>query len=277
MARIGPDKHPHQVEGIHLALASARQVDAMQRHLEGKSSTALIKGGSPLAALIEELPAGPVTLEETVWEGLWTAYTSLKPVINSVEQNRAGDPAAVLIILVRSALLASARVAYAIAPGEDRFDRARHVMHQEASSLKRWYSDKASHAFQEWMPEDRDYRQEMASTHGPGRPLSETAMLRQLARTSAGFPPPTPSEQAGLEQELMWTFNVASGVAHGFAWPWQLPRVGDFPGDFVRMLALTSMLVDGAHQLAFQEGGTDPRSIIEASSASRWLPRRPRA
>lgn len=256
---------------MEFARNCALQVDALQQFLAGKPSAALIREGSPIALLLCDLPDGPVTLDETIWEGLWTEYTSLMPAINAVNRPRRDAPAHVILTLLRTSLLASARVVYATAPGATRLERATQVMRQEAVSLKRWYGHEDRKAFADWMPEDAEGRLAAAAEHNKGRGLTETAMLRQLAAIAFARDQSLVDSLAGMERDLAWTFNVASGVAHGFAWPWQLRRVGDFPGDFVRMLTVTALVVDSAHQLAFAEGGLDPLQIISATTSRRRL------
>jgi hypothetical protein len=71
-----------------------------------------------------------------------------------------------------------------------------------------------------------------------------------------------PLEAAGQRDELLWVFNVYSGIAHGYAWPALMWKIGSYPTNFVVDLWLVAMIADRAHQLVMEASDIEWPAII---------------
>ena len=83
--------------------------------------------------------------------------------------------------------------------------------------------------------------------------LTETAALEKAAAVFAKILSAHPSYSddmaTQLREHLAWTFNVYSGVAHGFAWPQLVPRTESLPGHFVGELTTVASITHMAFDL----------------------------
>ena len=275
MLGVGDDSR--QQWGLQLALECVAQVGYLQRQMPG-AWTELGGPGSELDRLVRDLPDGPVDLRQTVWEGLWTAWTCLDQVAEFAKGERSSSPQ-VTMILLRSALMAAARVVYAVAPHArpDRRDRALTVMQQEAKSLLRLYKDADAFGtpIANLPPQDeRDAQRHAGETLlANSKQIGEAELLKEMARVSVELLNAErddnggrdPLDAGGERDELLWVFNVYSGIAHGYAWPTLMWTIGSYPTNFVRDLWLVAMIADRAHQLVMEASDIEFPAIITAN------------
>jgi hypothetical protein len=275
MLGVGDD--PRQQWGLQLALECVTQVGYFQRQMP-RAWTELGAPGSDLDRLVRDLPDGPIDLRQTVWEGLWTAWTCLDQVAEFAKGERSSSPQ-VTMILLRSALMAAARVVYAVAPHArpSRRDRALTVMQQEGKSLLRLYkeADTFSSPIANLPPQDqRDAQRHAAEALLAGsKQIVEAELLKEMARVSvellnaerADSETHGPMDAVGERDELLWVFNVYSGVAHGFAWPTVMWTIGSYPTNFVSDLWLVAMIADRAHQLVMEASDINSPDILTAN------------
>lgn len=259
---FGIQGNPNQRFAVDMALSNMDQIARWQQMLPSGWDE-LAGPSSRLEALLAQLPRGPVDLRETLFEGLWTGFTCLQEVAAFARQERVGAPPPILTVL-RTALLAGGRVVYAVAPSTksiDRVTRATTVMAQEAASVRRLYEAAAAyrHAGIVNLPPQQEVEKklELASELLSKRPFfGDGKLLEGVAGVSAEL---LEEQEHGpatdLTQDLLWLFNVGSGVAHGLGWPSQLWRVGSFPTNLPRDFFLTTIIVDHAHQLVLEEAG----------------------
>lgn len=247
---------------VDMALSNMEQIAGWQHKLPSHWGD-LARPGSRLEALLDELPRGPVDLRETLFEGLWAGFTCLHEVASFARQERGSAPPPILTVL-RTAVLAGGRVVYAVAPStksSDQLTRATTVMAQEAASVRRLYgmAEDYRHAgIVNLPPQDEvNERLELARELLAKRPyFGDGKLLEGVASVSAEL-----LEELGegpatdMTQDLLWLFNVGSGVAHGLGWPSQLWTVGSFPTNLPRDFFLTTIIVDHAHQLVLEESG----------------------
>jgi hypothetical protein len=89
---------------------------------------------------------------------------------------------------------------------------------------------------------------------GEAPKLGEAAALDRAAAVFAGIlsthPEYTPDTATLLSEHLSWTFNVYSGVAHGFAWPRLVPGTQSLPGHFLVELTTVANITHMAFDLA---------------------------
>lgn len=258
---FGIQGNPNQQFAVDFANSNVDEIVGMRKLLPRWEH--LAQPGSNLQALLDLLPAGPVDLRCTLDEGLWTAYVFLDEIGQVTRQQRPSAPPVILSSL-RAALLASARVLYALLPDSPesiRLDRATKVMRQEANSLTQLYeqADALRQGGFVNLPPQADVAASLRVARRLGArsgtpPPREAAMLREVAKLM-GHLPTQEGGFAGLEPTLLAMFNVTSGIVHGYGWPTLLWRVGDLPtnapGDFM----LTSILTHVAHRLVLEESG----------------------
>ena len=275
MLGVGDDSHQQWV--LQFALECVTQVGYLQRQMP-ETWTELGGPGSELNRLVRDLPDGPVDLRQTVWEGLWTAWTCLDQVAEFARSERSSSPQ-VTMILLRSALMAAARVVYAVAPHArpDRRDRALTVMQQEAKSLLRLYKDADAFGtpIANLPPQDERDAQRYAGEAllASSRQIGEAELLREMARVSVELlnaerddnDTRDPMDEVGERDELLWVFNLYSGIAHGYAWPTLMWTIGSYPTNFVRDLWLVAMIADRAHQLVMEASDMEFPAIITAN------------
>ncbi len=82
-----------------------------------------------------------------------------------------------------------------------------------------------------------------------GRPPGEAKTLDSmaeiigeiLARADSAVPQQELDDHTTVAKEhVRWMFNIYSGIAHGFAWPWLAPHTNSLPGHFIVELTLPS-------------------------------------
>jgi hypothetical protein len=272
MLGVGDD--PSQRWGLQLALECVAQVGYLQSQIPD-TWTALGVPGSELDRLVQDLPKGPVDLRQTVWEALWTAWTCLDQVAEFAKGWRSSSPQ-VTMILLRSALMAAARVVYAVAPHArpDRRERALTVMQQEAKSLLRLYNDADTFGtpIANLPPQDEREAQRRAAEAllASSKQIGEAKLLKEMARVSDELLKAERDDNGahdalngvGERDELLWVFNLYSGIAHGYAWPTLMWRIGSYPTNFVGDLWLVAMIADRAHQLVMEASGIEWPAII---------------
>ena len=260
--QFGIQGSANQQFAVDAALSNVEQMARWQRMLPSHW-THLAQPGSHLDALLDELPRGPVDLRETLFEGLWAGFTCLEEVASFARQERGSASPPVLTVL-RTAMLAGSRVIYAIAPStksSDQLARATTVMAQEAASVRRLYEMSEGYrdaGIVNLPPQVQiDERLELAEELLAKRPFfGDAKLLEGVATVTAEL-----LEEMGqgstpdITHDLLWLFNVGSGVAHGLGWPSQLLWVGSFPTNLPRDFLLATIIVDHAHQLVLEESG----------------------
>ena len=259
---FGIQGNPNQRFAVDVALSNMDQIARWQQKLPIHWDE-LARPGSRLEALLDQLPRGPVDLRETLFEGLWASFTCLHEVAAFARQERGSAPPPILAVL-RTAVLAGGRVVYAVAPttkSSDRVTRATTVMAQEAASVRRLYEAAEGYRLAGIVnlppQEEVDERLELARELLAKRPyFGDGKLLEGVASVSAELLEELEQGRAtDTTQDLLWLFNVGSGVAHGLGWPSQLWRVGSFPTNLPRDFFLTTIIVDHAHQLVLEEAG----------------------
>ncbi|WP_347349167.1 hypothetical protein [Nigerium sp.] len=261
--RFGIDGNDNQQDAVAWAQGNVDEMLAWREKLP--SWEQLAQPGSQLEMLLEELPSfPPVDLRLTLDHALETAFVFLDEIGRITRQQQPSSPPVVLSDF-RGALLASARVHYALLPdvhGPSRQERALKVMRQEANSLAQLYEQAASlreAGFCNLPPEPdvqaslRAIRRLRANGNPPPRDANMlrevAAMMDQIPIQQGGFP--------GIKHELVATFNVSSGIVHGYGWPGLLWQIGDLPIDAPQNFLLGSILAHNAHRLVLETAGLD--------------------
>jgi hypothetical protein len=145
----------------------------------------------------------------------------------------------------------------------ERVANSKVVLKQEADSYHRAYVQFAEFTqFKTLVPSVETvavYERRRLDLLRDGRPPGEARTLDSMAEVIGAIL--ARSDSAVSQQELLdlatsakehvrWIFHVYSGVAHGFAWPWLVPRTESLPGHFISDLTTTvnvaSLAVDAS-------------------------------
>lgn len=203
---------------------------------------------SDLERLIDWLPEPQVDPRLTITQGLGLARGTLELIRNIFLDNSPAISPCVLPVLLRSALLGAGRVLYMLGPdGEnERIANTMVVLQQEADNYHRAYTQFANfEQFQALVPPPETiavYEKRRADLMGGSRPPGEARTLDAMAevigelllRADNAVPQQELDDLATVAREhVRWMFNIYSGVAHGFAWPWLVPRTQSLPGHFI--------------------------------------------
>lgn len=227
-------------------------------------------GDSEIYRLTRALPPGPMSFDRTMFAAADAARGALDEISDILGNNR---PTSMIVLhaLLRSALVGSGRIAFALVPAEPsaRLRNARLLVAQESKSFMRALNAYAEFEHLLLVRPDDQYlaraRQQNAALQDGGRPRGDGAVMTGAAEVigaALAASPDYPDGNRQLQREhVIWLWNTYSGAAHTYAWPLLLPssgqdrRVpGDYPGDFfmvattahIAMLALQSRLRPGS-------------------------------
>lgn len=204
--------------------------------------------GSDLNRMIALLPEPQVDPRLTVYQGLGISRGALGLVRSIFLDNSPAIVPSVLPVLLRSALLGAGRILFMLGPVDEaqRIANTVVVLKQEAASFHTAYTQFAGFQhFQALIPASETvalYERRRVALMRGGRPPGEARTLDSMAEvigellagTESAVPSQTDDDLSGLAREhLRWMFNVYSGVAHGFAWPWLGPHTRSLPGHFI--------------------------------------------
>jgi hypothetical protein len=225
---------------------------------------------SEVYRLARALPAGPITFDRAVFAAANAARGALDQ-ISGLLRDRIPTSMIVLHALLRSALVGSGRLAFALLPADPstRLRNARVLIAQESNSFMRALDAYAD--FEKLLlvrPEDEyraKARQQNEALQDGGRLRGDGAVMTGAAEViSAALAAESgdlDGNQQSLREHVIWVWNTYSGEAHTYAWPRLLPSTGqdrrvpgDYPGDFfmvantahIAMLALQDRLRSGS-------------------------------
>jgi hypothetical protein len=245
---------------MELGLDAPEALEALQRCLEviadieeryftlPANPAELGQPGSDIAGLVSVLPDPPVDIRLTMLAAATSSQACLGQVRRFVVHQLPTSPV-VLATLCRTALMASSRLLVVVGPHDERVRRANaiRVLLQESESIQRCYKKAASFTQLGGLVPPADVLAQQGRRHqhlkSIAKSIRETDVLDEAAsiigdllRTSAYQEPNGLSQ---LNEHFSWTFNVYSGVAHGFGWPRLVPGTQSLPGDFTSELLLT--------------------------------------
>ena len=256
---IGLDD-PEDYEALRRILEIGRLVRELRDKLPS-DPVDLAPEGSDLGALMATLPEPPVDPRLSIYAGLDSAAGCFLQIVSFIKDGIPTTPV-VLPTLARTALLAASRVVFVLGPDDasDRERNTRSMLRQESSGLMRLYA--AAEQFQSFSalvpPQDvLDAQRARAESVNQGVPLlGEAVLLREMAwvvgkiLAARGYADTAIAGQ--VSEHVAWTFNVYSGVAHGFAWPRLVPGTRSLPGHFIAELLLISNVTHLAFDLAIR-------------------------
>ena len=221
----------------------------------------LSPAGSDVAAFLGALPDPPVDPRLSIMTGLNSAAGCFLQIVRLITDNIPTEPV-VLATLGRTALLGASRVVLVLGPDEtgDRQVNAGIMLRQESESLMRLYNAAEKFvSFAALVPpqEVLNSQRIRAKAVAEGVPkLGEAAVLERTAAVVAQMLSTLPEYDEGvatqLREHLSWTFNVYSGVAHGFAWPRLVPGTSSLPGHFLAELTIIANVTHLAFALAIR-------------------------
>ena len=248
---------PDDYQALARLLTTGRLIQELHNALPD-DPVDLAPDGSDLAALMAAVPEPPIDPRLSISAALDSAGGCLLQVIDMIERGIPTTPV-VLMSLARTALLGASRVVFVLGP-EEAAERQRNLLvtlRQESNSLMRLYA--VAENFQHL--EGLVPRQEVLSSQR-GRAetlkqvapsLGEASALERMAEVTgqllAARDDVGPNLAAQLREHVAWTFNVYSGVAHGFGWPRLVPGTRSFPGHFLVELSLISSVTHLAFDL----------------------------
>lgn len=186
----------------------------------------------------------PVDLVLTLHQGARSAVECLDQIRRFIDDEIPTEPF-VIAALMRSALLASARVHYILGPEsmDEQAEHALNILIQETDSLFRCYrhANQVSRLAPLRVPQDifdaQNDRRQRLREHAPSSRFTETDTLKGAAEV-IGKQTQDRADAEGIDTEstlsehLLWMFNLYSGKAHGLGWPLLVHHEGDLPGSF---------------------------------------------
>lgn len=211
----------------------------------------------------------PVDLVLTLDQGARSAVECLDQIRRFIEDAIPTEPF-VFASLMRSALLASARIIYVLGP-ESQDEQAQHALNilvQETDSLFRCYRDANEFSQLEGLRvpqavfDAQSARRDRLKEVAPSGRFTETKTLEGAAeiigrRTQPLVEADDINTGATMSEHLLWMFNLYSGKAHGLGWPLIVHHQNDLPGDFAadihQLASMTQLAV-----LVLQNGYAAP-------------------
>lgn len=225
---------------------------------------------SDLRRLIEALPEPQVDCRLTITQGLGLTRGALCLVREIFVDNHPAIAPSVLPILLRSALLGAGRVLYMLGPNDaaQRIANTMVVLRQEATNFHRAYIQFAKfEQFKTLVPPAETiavYERRRADLMRGGQPPGEAKTLDSMAEVIGEVLAGSNSElqqqeldelAAATKEHVRWMFNVYSGVAHGFAWPWLVPRTESLPGHFLAEFTTAANVAHLAADMTLRRAG----------------------
>ena len=242
---------------VELGLDAPEALEALQRcvavitDIEERAATLptdaaeLGQPGSDIAELVRALPDPPVDIRLTMLAAVRSSEACLGQVRRFVTHQLETSPV-VLATLCRTALMASSRLLLIVGPHDQgvRQANALRVLLQESESIQRCYKKAAAYTQLRGLVPPADVLAQQGARHqylmSITKSIRETDVLdaaaliiSDLLQTSGYQDPDNPPL---LAEHFSWTFNIYSGVAHGFGWPRLVPGTPSLPGDFTSEL-----------------------------------------
>jgi len=242
---------------VELGLDAPEALEALQRCLaviaqtEERASTLptdpaeLGQPGSNIAELVSVLPDPPVDIRLTMLAAVRSSQACLGQISRLAIHQLETSPV-VLATLCRTALMASSRLLLIVGPRDQgvRQANALRVLLQESESLQRCYKKAAAYTQLRGLVPPADVLAQQHARHrylkSITKSIRETEVLDEAALIigdllhASGYQdsdnPPL------LAEHFSWTFNIYSGVAHGFGWPRLVPGTQSLPGNFTAEL-----------------------------------------
>lgn len=243
---LGLDE-PEDIDALHHCLDVITDIEKRTSTLPTDPAM-LGQPNSFIARLVEELPDPPVDIRLTIASAVASSQSCLVQIKQFFDQPIPTHPV-VLATLCRTALIASARLLLIVGPRDDEQKKnyAIRILLQESESLQRCY--KKARYFVELKglippsglldPQDKRHQHLNRITER----ISETEVLEKAAEIMADLLKASefedPTSGFLLKEHISWTFNVYSGVAHGFGWPRLVPGTQALPGLFTAELWIT--------------------------------------
>lgn len=251
---IGVDA-PEDFEELRRCLEVIKDVQHRHEAMD-RTPEPLWTEDSAIARLVSELPDPPVDIRISIQAGLSATSGCLQQIAAFITDEIPTTPI-VLGTLARTALLGAARIVFMLGPEHhaERLLNSGTVLRQETDSLMRLYRD--AEQFTSLLafvppPDVLSAQRERAkpvNALGPALGEAKTLQAASLvvvdlrARGPLRDDSPAPMHS----EHVAWTFNVYSGLAHGFGWPKLVPGTKSLPGVFTAELGL----IVGVAQLAF--------------------------
>lgn len=262
--------HSNRLFPMDLGLDSPEVLDAVRRSLEViediedrvgslPADPALLgEPGSDLEAVLKSMPDPPVDIRLTIHAAALSSNDCLAQLKRFILERIPTSPI-VLATLCRTALLASARLLFVVGPTDLESKRANaiRILLQESDSLRRCYRDASEFSQLAALVPPEEVLSSQRARHDALKSMTkgirETEVLSEAAEIIAdlleGSGYEEPEAASIFSEHFSWTFNIYSGVAHGFGWPRLVPGTQSLPGDFSAEL----VLVTSVCQLAVSE------------------------
>lgn len=230
-----------------------------------------IPESSEWVALESTEPRGPVSLTVSLSYGLDAARGCLQQIITLIEEQVPSN-AIVFQTLLRTALMGGGHVLYVLGPTspDERRSNAQQLRFLETRSHSTAIKTIADFsAIDIPRPSDDDLaaidrlRSEVRQGH---KGTNEGPLLREMVAVLASQVADANfdghSADAMLRDLIGWTWNVYSGLAHGYGWPFYLPSStpegftrmpGDFSADMALVVTITHLAFDRAVRLSQPE------------------------
>lgn len=181
--------------------------------------------GSEVYRLARALPPGPISFDRTVFAAANAARGALDHIRDIL---RNGIPTRVIVLhaLLRSALVGSGRITFALLPADPsaRLQNARVLVAQESNSFMRALDEYAKFEKLLLMRPDDQYlataREQNEALRGGGRLRGDGAVMTGAAEVigaALAAAPEYPDGHRQLQREhVIWLWNTYSGAAHTY-------------------------------------------------------------
>lgn len=256
-------------------------IDESVDRLRDEIGTNAPSDGSEVYRLARALPPGQVSFDRTVFAAADAARGALDQ-IRDILRNNIPTSMIVLHALLRSALVGSGRIAFALLPADPsaRLRNAKILVAQESNSFMRALDEYAKFEKLLLMRPDDQYlataREQNDALRDGGRLRGDGAVMTGAADVigaALAAAPECPDGHRQLQREhVIWLWNTYSGAAHTYAWPQLTPSTGDdrrvpgdFPGDFF-MVASTAHIAMLSLQSRLQPGSADTTEPVPMRS-----------
>ena len=265
---IGLDTQ-QDLEQLIRVLAAIDELAGLCDRLPDDPAT-LDQPASDLNRMLASLPEPQVDPRLTINQGLGISRGALGLIRSIFLDNSPAIAPSVLPVLLRSALLGSGRILFMLGPADEarRIANTVVVLKQEAASFHTAYTQFAEfHQFQALIPDPETvalYERRRVELMRDGRPPREARTLDSmaevigelLAAAESAVPSQEDDDLGTLAKEhVRWMFNVYSGVAHGFAWPWLVPHTESLPGHFIAEFTTVTNVAHLAADLTLRRAG----------------------
>lgn len=203
---------------------------------------------SDIAKLVAVLPDPPVDIRLTLLSAAISSQACLGQIKRLVVDQLPTSPV-ILATLCRTALIASSRLLFIVGPRDEstRQANALRILLQESDSIQRCYRKTSTFVQPTRLVPPTDVLDQQDKRHqhlkNITKGIRETDVLDEAASIIGDLIRPAGYHGTGgpsqLGEQFSWTFNIYSGVAHGFGWPRLVPGTQSLPGDFTSELWTT--------------------------------------